>query len=271
MPVTWVLEANVFAHRCFDEMVAHLRQRGQPHHVVRIVPFSHEVAGEVPMVENPCVVYGSIGVAKLAVKQGWFPGGWSSEELSCTEYARQLKDLYLNRELIVCHLSEAEMRADGLGWENFFIRPNSDGKAFPGGVVSRSYIADWVSQMRSTGLLEENDVEVVLAPQQETGREWRTVIVGENITAFSLYRSHQRRWEERSIEPEALIAVQEAVKRFRPTEVFVVDVCETRDGMKIIEYNNFNTAGLYDCEVAAVIDSISERVESNSNPQRSSG
>lgn len=265
MTVSWVLEANVFAHRCFEEMVAHLRLRGQPHHVVRIIPFSYEVVGEVPIVENPCVVYGSIGVAKLAVNQGWFPGSWCSDELSCTEYARQLKDLYLNRELIVCRLSKAEERADGLGWGNFFIRPNSDGKAFPGGVVSKSYIADWVNQMRKTGLLEENDVEVVLSPQQETGREWRTVVVGDNITAFSLYRSHQKRWEERSIEPEALVTVQEAVRRFRPTEVFVVDVCETRHGMKIIEYNNFNTAGLYDCEVAAVIDSISERLDSNSN------
>lgn len=270
MVVTWVIEKNVFSHRCFDEMITHLRVRAQPHHVVRIIPFSHEVVGEVPIVESPCVVYGSVGVAKLAVKQGWFPGSWSSEELSCTEYVRHLGDIYLNRELVVCRLSEAEERADGLGWENFFIRPNSDGKAFPGGVVSKSYISDWVKQMREAGLLVENDVEVVLAPRQETGREWRTVAVGESIAAFSLYRKHQQKWEERSIDPEALVTVRHAIKRFRPTEVFVVDVCETRDGMKIIEYNNFNTAGLYECDVVAVIDTISEFVASAYDSDRSS-
>jgi ATP-grasp domain, R2K clade family 3 len=262
MAVTWVLEASAFSHRCFDEMAAHLRRRGLPHHVVRIVPFSHEVAGEVPAVENPCVVYGSVGVAKLAAKHGWFPGSWSSEEMSCTEYARHLKEFYLNTELIVCRLSEAETRAEVLGWKNFFIRPNSDGKAFPGGIASRSYIANWLSQMRRTGLLEDNDVEVVLAPQQEIGREWRTVVVGKNVAAFSLYRKYQQKWEERSIDAEALAAVQQAITRYRPAGVFVVDVCEASDGMKIIEYNNFNTAGLYDCDVAAVIDTVSEFVES---------
>jgi hypothetical protein len=263
MTVTWVLEANVFAHSCFDEMVDHLRQIQIPYHVVRIVPFSHELVGNLPAIDNPCVAYGSIGVAKLAGRQRWLPGIWASDDLASTVYARRLGDKYLNNGLVACRLSEVERRSIDLGWSQFFLRPDDDGKAFPGGIVTRSEIVGWIAQMRSAAVLEGNDADVVIAPAQVTGREWRTVVVDGEIVAYSLYKNHERRWEERSIDPAALKAVEMAVEVFRPSDVFIVDVCETPDGMKIIEYNNFNAAGLYACDVGKVIDAVNRFIDSS--------
>jgi hypothetical protein len=78
-----------------------------------------------------------------------------------------------------------------------------------------------------------------------------------------LYKQYQRVWTERSIEPEARAAVEEAAKLFAPADVYVADVCETDQGMKIIEYNTFNSAGLYACDAGVVIDRVSAWVASH--------
>lgn len=44
-------------------------------------------------------------------------------------------------------------------------------------------------------------------------------------------------------------------------DVYVVDVCQVGDGFKIVEYNTFNSASLYDCDVAKIIDDVNEFVE----------
>jgi hypothetical protein len=261
MRTTWVLESNVFAENCFDEMVAHLKEHRYPFHVVRIIPFLHELVGETPRIDGPCVAYGSLGVQKLANSQGWKPGIWTNKDFSSSAYAAHLGELFLNEGLVICRLSEVAAKVSGLGWPQFFIKPNADDKAFAGSIVEPAEIQKWIGNLDSTGLLAENDVEVVLAKPKRVGREWRTVVVGGQVAAFSLYRNYRKLWTERSIDSAALQAVQDAAERFSPADVYVVDVCETDAGMKIIEYNTFNSAGLYDCDVSAVIEAVSSFVE----------
>jgi ATP-grasp domain, R2K clade family 3 len=261
MPVTWVLESNVFSERCFDEMVDHLRAHNFPFHIVRIVPFSHELVGATPIINGPCVVYGSLGVQKLAAAHGWKPGVWTSDAFSSRTYSARLGELFLNHELLACRFSDVPTKVLALGWETFFIKPDSDGKAFAGTIIDPAEIDLWVENLRSSGLLAENDFDVVLAKPQALGREWRTVVVGGKVAAFSLYKQYQRVWTERSIDPEARATVERAAKLFAPADVYVADVCETSDGMKIIEYNTFNSAGLYACDTSAVIEEVSALVE----------
>ena len=179
-----------------------------------------------------------------------------SNKLSSVHYAKHLGSLYLNHEFVRCRLSEVEHTTSNIGWDSFFLRPNTDTKEIPGGIQTREAISKWVTQMRKQDLLGENDFDVILAPVRETGREWRTIVVDGTVVSHSLYRKNKRLHEEQSIDAEALRTVERAIEIFHPVDVFAVDVCETADGMKIIEYNNFNSAGLYACDVGTVIDSI---------------
>ena len=203
MRVTWVLESNVFSERCFDEMVDHLRRHEYPFHIVQIIPFSHELVGPTPIVEGPCVAYGSLGVQKLATSQGWKPGVWTNDGFASTTYASRLGGLFLNHGLVKCRFSDVPAKVRALDWGTFFIKPDSDGKAFAGTLVDWAEMDDWVDTLRGSGLLTENDFDVVLAQPKSLGREWRTVVVGGQVAAFSLYRRYQRVWTDRSIEPEA--------------------------------------------------------------------
>lgn len=87
------------------------------------------------------------------------------------------------------------------------------------------------------------------------------MVVDGEIAAGSMYRNYRRLWMRRGIPEEAAHTARLAIEKYRPTPVFVIDVAETDDGFKIVEYGTFNSAGLYACDVAAVIDAINDFVE----------
>jgi hypothetical protein len=259
MTVTWILESNVFAETCFDEMLAHLKHQGIPHHVVRVIPFIHEVDGVVPEVSGPVVVYGSIGVQKLAQEQGWKPGVFTNAEFATSAY-KVLGDLFLNLDAVSMPMSGVEAWLRSYEGDNFFIKPDGDNKEFAGTVMSRDEFARWHSNMLGIGYLESNDFDVVISTPKSLGCEWRVVVVGDRIVTSSLYRQYGIVKAERHIIPEVEATVCEAHKRFAPAPAYVIDIAQAGDAYKVVEYNTLNSAGFYDCDVRAVIDAVTDLV-----------
>ncbi len=258
MSVTWILESNVFAEVCFDEMLAHLKERGLTHHVVRVIPMIHEIEGKVPVVTGPCVVYGSIGVQKLALQHGWMPGVFPVP----TEMEAQdaLGDLYLNADLVRMNMSRVEAyMANQSG--SFFIKPDTDTKEFAGQVIDAAAFSTWYAGMVESGYLSGNDFPVVLSSPKKLGCEWRVVVVDGKIVTSSLYRQWQQVMAERHIIPQVEEVVMAAHARFQPADAYVIDVAQHGDDYRIIEYNTLNSAGLYECDARAVIDAVTAFVE----------
>lgn len=258
MAVTWILESNVFAETCFDEMMDHLKERGLTHHVVRIIPFIHEIDGKTPVVDGPCVVYGSIGVQKLAARHGWTPGVFPIP----TEVEAQdaLGDLYLNVDAVRMNISEVNAYlANREG--TVFIKPDTDTKEFAGQVIDAPVFGTWYDGMVDSGYLDGNDFPVVISTPKKLGCEWRVVVVDGKIVTSSLYRQYQMVKAERNIIPEVEAIVMEAHRRFQPADAYVIDVAQVGDDYRIIEYNTINSAGLYDCDARAVIDAVTAFVE----------
>jgi len=80
--ITWVLESDVFSEKCYDRMIKHFNDKYIPFHIVKVIPFIHEIEGIVPDIGGKCVVYGSIGTQKLAIDNGWAPGVWTNEQFN---------------------------------------------------------------------------------------------------------------------------------------------------------------------------------------------
>ena len=260
MAVTWIIERDVFAVACFDEMLAHLKRRGLPHHVVRMIPFIHDIDGVVPQVSGPVVVYGSIGVQKLAAAQGWKPGVFASADFSTTAY-QALGDLFLNADAVSMPLSGVAAWLSTYAGEDFFIKPNGDTKEFAGAVMSKRAFADWDAKMRDIRYLEESDFEVIVSQSKKLGCEWRVIVVDGKIVTASLYRQYGMVKAERHIIPPVEAAVYEAHRRFAPAPAYVVDIAQEGDDYRVVEYNTLNSAGFYDCDVGAIIDAVTAMVE----------
>lgn len=269
MTVTWVLETNVFSEASFDAMVAHFKANDIPYHTVRIIPFSHEVDGPIPQIDGPVVVYGSIGIQKLADRMGW-TCFHDDEQFSSTAY-KALGELFLNHDTIVMPLSDVFLRFDELP-DPFFIKPDGDYKQFAGQVISKADFEGWLKNMIEIGYLEDNNFDVACAPVKELGREWRVVVVDGKISSASLYKEPNWPGMKAHLVDVLPIGVSMAVEMAHalhiPAPVYVIDICEEfgswvrygeeigKTDYRVIEYNTFNSAGLYACDVAKIIDDI---------------
>lgn len=259
MPVTWILERDVFSEKCFNEMVSHFKDNGIPYHVVRIIPFIHEIEGKCPSVSNPVVVYGSIGIQKLAQMREWIPGVFTDPtKFNYETYRDALGDLLLNPDCIRMPMSQVASYLNESGRDYFFIKPNGDTKEFAGTLMEASDFATWHRKMLDTGYLDGNDFDIVISDPKKLDCEWRIVVVDGKISSSSLYRQYQMVKPEQHIIPEVADLVMKAHSKFVPAPVYVIDIAQTENGFRVIEYNTFNSAGMYACDVGCVIDDINK-------------
>ena len=259
----WVLETDVFSEVCFDRMIDTFKKYDIEYHIVKIIPFSHEIEGKKPDIDEKSSVvipYGSIGIHELAERENWFPGVWNhipNEDMLGDVFANPL-----NTNIRKMKLSEVSSKVTD---EEFFIKPNGDLKQFAGTVLTKVEFDDWLERLLKIGYLENEDFDVVIAKPKKTGKEWRFVIVDNRISSCSLYKSYGKAY----MKPDA----PDDVKKFLMNEiysskkilppVYVVDVCEsyTDNEYKIIEVNTFNSSGLYDCDVEKIVLDISARYD----------
>lgn len=264
MKPTWIIQREVGSNGVYEAMLAHFEAAEIPHHVIRIIPFSHEVEGDLPDVTGPVICYGSLGMRKVAASQGWAPGVWQSDGLGETATLAALGDLYLNADAVRMPLSAVHdwWKAQGLG-KRFFIKPDSDAKVFAGSVMDGIEFWEWDERLRNADWFKGNDHLVVVSSGKTLGREWRFVIVGDKISDASLYMNFGRVIPQRGAPDKVYDFVMQAHAKHAPAPVYVIDIVETEEDLgelKVIERNTFNHSGLYACDVPTVVNDVSAYV-----------
>lgn len=126
----WILQDNLINPTTRDHVRRLLLERQVEHSLVRLVPFFHQVDGEVPAPTGPVFVYGSTGLGEVAKNQDWVPGYFDGN-LDYELMLRRYGDLALNAGAICTTLQEMPRVA-----ERFFVRPVLDSKSFAGTVMS---------------------------------------------------------------------------------------------------------------------------------------
>lgn len=245
-------------------MVDHFKKNDIPYHIVKVIPFVHEIEGKVPEISGPCVVYGSIGTQKLAIKHGWTPGVWTNDQFNEITVMNKLGFEYLNYVSVFMPLSKVAgylERNPDMFENGFFIKPNTDTKEFAGEITDREKFMPWYQNMMDIGYLETNDFEVMVAEPRKLGMEFRLVIVDGKVCEASVYKQYRIVKSERGCNDEVIKFAEHCAKIHSPAPVFVIDVVQTEHGLRCVEYNTFNSAGLYACDVSNIIDTINKYLE----------
>ena len=91
-------------------------------------------------------------------------------------------------------------------------------------------------------------------------REWRLWVVNGQIVTWSLYKEGSRVVYRNEVDDDALAFAQRMVD-INPgySPAYVIDVCRTEDGLKLLETNCINAAGFYAADLVkltAAIDGI---------------
>jgi hypothetical protein len=257
----WILEKNVYPDTQFKIMQDTALDLGHIVHHIRIVPFEHVLAGTIrPNTHGqPVVCYGSIGIAKVAKQYNWAPGVFRGD-FSTTAY-KALGSDFLNYDARVYPLSKVVESANSMESGQFFCKPNDDNKAFAGQVFDVRNFDAWVQRMREIGYLDDNDFDVVTSSVKPLAIEYRVLVVDKQVIDMCIYRQWKSVMPERVWDHDVAEFVEGAVWKYSPADVFIIDVAQTLEGLKVVEYNTFNSAGLYAIDPAIAVTEISDFVE----------
>jgi len=273
----WVIQNNLYNEYGYKALMDTIVKYGLPHTVVKPIPCrgfkfkekmlvpgdfdSFAFNGEEKDLPEPIidesglvVVMGSITLDKIARKRGWVPGSFSNENFHYVKWKKAYGENLLNYESHVCKFIEVQP-----WWDEFFIRPCEDSKAFNGEVYTYIKFDSW----RERVLAIENDMwllngntEVVVSPIKEIYNENRFFIVDGEIITYSQYRLGDRVLHNKVINSDIVDFTKKMVDLWQPSRAYSIDTALTPEGPKVIEIGCFNSSGFYACNVPKIIEAV---------------
>lgn len=164
--------------------------------------------------------------------------------------------------LTVSELPEALAGAD----RDYFVRPVEDSKEIAGSVQASS---DLVARAQKVLRLDPEeiprgslrpDTELMLCAPRRILKEWRVWIVEGSVVTYSLYKEGARVVYRPEIDADAYaFACELAAQNPDYAQAYVLDICRTEDGLRMLETNCVNAAGFYAADLvklAARLDAI---------------
>jgi hypothetical protein len=245
----YLVQRNVFIDENYDRLAETLEELKLPYEIIDLIPASDEL--HFATSRRDVFVYGSVKLAKNARRYDWKPGSFYGGNHDFEIYAKAYGEHLLNHDSYIAAFGDA------LDWkpgELKFIRPTRDAKVFTGREFTRMKWEDFVSVT-----LEDNNPRVQAGmPVQITSpkklfKEARVWIVGGKPVTSSYYRFHGTTGYEEHVAPEGLDFAQQMASLYCVAEAFVMDICATPDGWKIVEINCVNSAGFYKADVRKLV------------------
>lgn len=198
------------------------------------------------------MIYGSKTFAKIAKDMELEPGSFMNEKFEFEVFQKELGNELLNSEISIGELSTLYPIA-----EEFFIRPTGNTKLFTGMTITKKDFLEWQDRENREGSPYIGQ-SLMIAPLQRIKKEYRFFVVNQKIITGSSYKVGDKL--DSSFKPSAEIVkyAEQIVDKFPLAKAFVIDIAETEKGLKVVEYNNINTSGLYGCDEIAFVRAINE-------------
>jgi ATP-grasp domain, R2K clade family 3 len=264
MNVKWLFEKDVFGEN-LDAFVAEVRRQGMEAKVAYHAPFDDDATFLKLFSPDDCVVfYGSLNMGqRVQQKARWVPGVYLNlPQLECLYYYPRLGRHLLNSTYAMVPygdlLRQKKFLFNSLGNNDcLFVRPNASLKSFTGQVASRD---EWEKKVEYMGFYDvEPEQLVVVSEPRNLTREWRLVVVDNNVITGCLYKEGGRLVdgpvEQRVVDRAAAVL---ADVQYQPTRAWTLDMCETRDGdLHVLEVGSFICAGLYTCLKELIVREVS--------------
>jgi hypothetical protein len=280
----YIIQENVFREQHYDMLRESMERMRLPYTTVRIFPFVDKITKleDIPSAmpdltpqealsgaynvddlpdfdpgTDSVFVFGAIKLARIVKKRGWSPGSMMNENHDYMVY----KDHY--RENLLNYDSQIFKTSDKLSWktgELKFIRPTQDTKSFTGAVFGEKQWEEFIENQLYNYKSEifNEDTLIQVSTVKEIYKEIRFWVVDGKIITGSQYRLGNQTIYDSYFEDEARDFAQSMVDKFQLAKAFVIDVCLTDDGWKIVECGCINCAGFYKADLQKVIAALED-------------
>lgn len=259
--VTWVLQTNLIDKDQTDAVAFAAKNAGAEVIAATIIPFVDDIGMETMPVGKDVIPYGSTKLSRLADAHGWTGMFFDREAFSVPTWLKNRDDM-MNSDVTIMSVAELQgfNRPDD---EVYFIRPIEDLKAFNGTVTNVKEIRRWMSSVESGSFNFSTDTLVAISPAQTIQGEWRWFVVDGKVVSGSMYRLHGQRLVQMSTDLDIIAEAQKKADMWLPNQTCVMDLALTSEGVKVIEFNCFNSSGFYYHDIPSIVKAVTEQVRAN--------
>jgi len=267
----WVIQNNLYNEQNYINLIQSLKHLGIPYVEVKVVPFCnrllpsdfdsfdyHGPIDELSELEiddtEQIMVCGGINLAKIAQSRNWRPGSFLNGNFHYNKWIENYGEYVLNYDSVVDTFENISPT-----WDEFFIRPCEDTKDFDGRTFKyeefREWKDDWLKNKDSCPFTSS---QVMASTIKNIYSEYRFFIVDGKIVTYSQYKMGGRIVTSPMVDDYIIDFTRKMVDIWQSARAFVIDVALTDRGLRIIEINNINSAGFYDCDTLKIINAIEE-------------
>lgn len=255
----WILQEFEDTKKLADALV----RLGIPFSWHKVVPFIGELI-PAPKIHDPksVILFGSYTLWRYAEARNLKPGVFRIkpfvQENAWHPYLLNGTDaLFLTLRDVPEQLPD-----DGRNW---FIRPVEDSKEEPGRVRPSGEIIALANRVLGLKEVEiprgslRHDTCLMLTEPVQIQKEWRVWVVRDQVVTYSLYREGTRVVYRHEIDDDALSFAQRMADT-NPgyAEAYVIDICRTANGLRLLETNCINAAGFYAADLLKLASAMDQ-------------
>lgn len=259
---SWYVQTNL-NHNGAEEVFKACERLGKPFYGFKVIPF----VTRMPRLNAvmPFVLIGSTFLSRNAEKSSKYRQGifFNPKTFTPQAYAEHYGSNYLNSDLRVTTLAEISTDDYVLDYE-LFIRSNNDSKHISGGTLTFAQLLEIKKNAEEAaekyyigGDLFNQNSQIVLSSMKNVYAEWRLFVIHNQIITGSQYRPYI----DELVPDDVFHLAREMIKIWDPHDIFAIDICDTDNGLKVVECNGFNNCGFYKSDVVKLVNEVSEYQE----------
>lgn len=255
----WILQNNLFNEDAYQTLLDTLERYGFDYTIHKVVPFVGDLIPEPDTSSHGynVICMGSYSMRHAANKYGWEPGVFDLEQDDFVVQLAHWGDHMLNADSRVVAFKDVNFDEPDM-----FLRPINDSKVFAGKVFTKEEFYEWKRKVvvleydYGNSLSKDTLVQVTLP--KVIYAEYRFWIVMGKIVTASLYKRGDKVMYSSDVDERFFDYVKERIKEWQPHEAFVIDVCDTPDGIKIVEINTLNSCGFYAADIPKLVTALQD-------------
>lgn len=252
----YIVQNNLFSEQNYNNLISTLEKSGVEFEIVKVFPFIDTI--EISTNRKDIFAFGALKLAEISKQLNWNPGVLMTENHDYMVY----KDFY--KENLLNYDSKIFKMGDDFEWEidQYFIRPTEDSKSFNGKVFDGE--KDWKSWRKyllTNGhrFSPTEDTLIQVSTPKNIYKEIRFFVVGGKVITGSQYRLGGRLnlcQIDTVLDSDAIKFCEDMINIYQLSSSFVIDVCLTQNGWKIVECGCINCAGFYHADMQKLIYTI---------------
>lgn len=254
---TWLIQTNLIANDQLVKLGHAVVDLKIPFEECIVIPFD-DTPLKIQSEDKVIIPYGSTRLTKSAKIAGLKGLYFDEPQFRSDVWSANRNDM-LNADALILTIENAyKFMDENTSEDPWFIRPVNDLKAFSGCLIDRNQFRSWIDGASHGGYTFDDMQEIVIAKPKKIKAEWRYFIVDHKIVDGSLYNVNGRLFKEHVTEKDVIEEAQKFADLWTPDDVVCMDLALTHDGLKVIEFNCFNSTGWYDHNISAVVKAVTE-------------